>query len=142
MTLYIQLKTGVIFSLISLVGLATNAIAQNSNNKSFVYSCGAGCRITAVRISDVETIRLADGSVANTALFTAEQVRDYGTPQSYVAFTGTARYFAICSTKRVGANNGDDFVPNPDWWVQLQGDNSDYKTVSGGRVHYFNELCP
>lgn len=90
----------------------------------------------------VKTIRLADGSVANTALFTIEQVRDYDTPQSYVAFTGTPRYFAICSTGRVGANSGDDFVPNPDWWVQLQGNHSDYATVSGGRVHYFNQLCP
>ncbi|MCT7973696.1 hypothetical protein [Laspinema olomoucense] len=141
MALYIQLKTGLIFGLISLVGLATNAIAQSSNNESFVYSCGTGCRITAVRSSEIETIRLADGSVANTALFTAEQVRNYGTAESYVAFTGMPRYFAICSTKRVGANNGDDFVPNPDWWVQLQGDDSDYKTVSGGRVHYFNQLC-
>jgi|SanBayMetagenome_1026888.scaffolds.fasta_scaffold16094_3 hypothetical protein len=142
MTLYTQIQTLLIFSLINLAGLATDATAQKAENQPFVYGCGTGCRVTAVRISEVETIRLADGSVANTALFETEQVRNYGTPQSYVAFTGTPRHFAICSTRRVGANSGDDFIPNPDWWVQLQGDRSNYTTVSGARGYYFDQLCP
>lgn len=143
---YIQLKTSLLFTFISLAGLAmaTTAIAQaqSSNNEPFVYGCGTGCRVRAVRISDVETIRLSDGSVANTALFEFEQFRNYDTPEAYVAFAGASRHFAICSTGRVGANSGEDYVPNPDWWVQLRGDRSDYATVSGGRVHYFDRLCP
>ncbi|MDT9190167.1 MAG: hypothetical protein P5681_20460 [Limnospira sp. PMC 894.15] len=143
---YIELKTSLLCSFISLAGLAmaTRAIAQTPSRDSepFVFGCGTGCRVRAVRISEVETIRLRDGSLANTALFEFQQFRDYDTPQAYVAFSGTSRHFAICSTRRVGANSGEDYVPNPDWWVQLRGDRDDYATVSGGSVHYFDRLCP
>lgn len=91
---YIQLKTSLVFTFISLAGLAmaTTAIAQtpSRDREPFVFGCGTGCRVRAVRISDVETIRLSDGSVANTALFEFEQFRNYGTPEAYVAFAGVA----------------------------------------------------
>ncbi|NMG58149.1 hypothetical protein E1H12_06330 [Geitlerinema sp. P-1104] len=74
---YIQLKTSLLCSFISLAGLAmaTTAIAQTPSRDSepFVFGCGTGCRVRAVHMSDVETIRLADGSMANTALFEFEQ---------------------------------------------------------------------
>ncbi|MGC9502272.1 hypothetical protein [Baaleninema sp.] len=129
-------------SLVSLSSLTTSAVAQDSQGNTITHGCGTGCRVNATRISDVETIRLSDGSTVNTALFQTEQIRDYGTPSQYVAYTQTPRFFADCSRRRVGSNLGEDFVPNPDWWMQLRGDDSDYATVNAGRGYYFDELCP
>lgn len=135
-----QLPIALIVSLTSLIGLTSSAIAQRTG-EPIITGCGAGCRVTSIRISEIETIQLPDGSTANTALFEGEQVRNYGLPDQYIASARTSRYFAICSAGRIGANEGEDYIPNPDWWTQLRGDRSDYAPVAGGMVYYFDELC-
>ncbi|OAB56983.1 hypothetical protein AY600_01780 [Phormidium willei BDU 130791] len=136
-----QLPMAIMVSVSGLVGLGFEAIAQRRPREPIIMSCGTGCRVTSIRVSEIETIEFRDGSVANTALFASEQVRNYGLPNQYVAFSGTSRYFAVCSSLWVGSSEGEDYVPNPDWWRQLRGDRSDYAPVAGGMVYYFDELC-
>jgi hypothetical protein len=111
--------------------------------ESFFYGCGTGCRVVITRTSEIEQTSL-DRSSANSALFQSQQFFEYGQPNQRIASQRTSRFFAICSTNRLGVGEANSTAPSPNTWSTLSRGASDYQTgayntnVDG---YYFDILC-
>lgn len=133
------MKKHLLFSLLLTVAV-TAALGNKSNAQEaieFVHGCGAGCRVKARLISEIEPCTLTDGREASTAVFLVDQT---GGGRGKTNTSRTLQVTALCNSKEI-AFTPELSAPTDSSWIKLTGDEFDYTTVALGRGYYFDALC-